>query len=55
MNCGRCGAGMFKTELYLSQTLEKVTTVSAWRCEHCQRIEYYSGQSVAEARSHCSH
>jgi hypothetical protein len=51
MNCGRCGAGMFKTELYLSQTLDKIKTVSAWRCDRCQRIEYYSGQSVAEAGS----
>jgi hypothetical protein len=40
MSCGRCGAAMLKTELYLSET--KVKTVSAWRCDHCGRIEYYT-------------
>lgn len=55
MNCGRCGTGMLKTELYLAPTLEKVTTVSAWRCSHCRRIEYYSSPSVTESKSHCNH
>jgi hypothetical protein len=54
MSCGRCGAGMLKTELYLSQTQthRKIKTVSAWRCDHCGRIEYYSTPSLPEVRSH---
>jgi predicted nucleic acid-binding Zn-ribbon protein len=52
MSCGRCGACMLKTELYLSQPLLKIKTVSAWRCGHCGRIEYYSSRSLSEAKSH---
>jgi DNA-directed RNA polymerase subunit RPC12/RpoP len=52
MNCARCGAGMLKTELYLSQTLEKITSVSAWRCDQCGRIEYYGSPSSGESRCH---
>jgi hypothetical protein len=43
---------MFKTELYLSQTLVKVKTVSAWRCDHCGRIEYYTTRPQ-QKESHC--
>ena len=52
MSCGRCGAGMLKTELYVSQKELKAKMVSAWRCHHCGRIEYYSGQTLPEARAH---
>jgi predicted nucleic-acid-binding Zn-ribbon protein len=45
MRCGRCGASMFKTELYLSEALVKLKTVLAWRCDKCGRVEYYSCQS----------
>jgi len=45
MRCGRCGASMLKTELYLSEALVKLKTVSAWRCDKCGRVEYYSCQS----------
>src|SRR6476660_2482322 len=44
MRCGRCGANMFKTELYLSEALVKLKTVLAWRCDKCGRVEYYSSQ-----------
>src|SRR4029078_6206586 len=50
MTCGRCGACMQKTELYLSKTLEKIKTVSAWRCDHCGRIEYYCSSSSGDVR-----
>ena len=45
MKCGRCAASMVKTELYLSDPLLKLKTVSAWRCDKCGRVEYYSVQS----------
>ena len=45
MRCGRCGASMLKTELYLSEALVKLKTVLAWRCDKCGRVEYYSCQS----------
>jgi DNA-directed RNA polymerase subunit RPC12/RpoP len=49
MNCGRCGAGMLKSELYLSKTPESIKKVAAWRCNHCGRIEYYASQLSGEA------
>lgn len=45
MRCGRCGASMLKTEFSLSNTHERIKTVTAWRCDKCERVEYYSGES----------
>jgi len=46
MRCERCGASMLKTELYLSKTLQKLKTVSAWRCDKCGRVEYYAANQA---------
>jgi hypothetical protein len=51
MNCGRCGGGMLKTEVYLTKAHAEIKTIFAWRCDHCGRIEYYSGRSGPEANS----
>ena len=52
MRCGRCGASMLKTELYLSEALVKLKTVLAWRCDKCGRVEYYSCQSRQANAAH---